>query len=81
MIRRVYPWILFLVCAAFLAFSASPFARSVDNWILWPLRLGVIFGLSLIVLWSRWRHRNGSSHDSADSFLTSLRRWYYGDSN
>lgn len=85
MIRRVGPWILFIAFLSLLVFSATSVAKTID-WLLWPIRLGLIAGLSLVLLWSRWRHRNDASEkhaahkDSADHFLSSVRRWYYGDS-
>ena len=85
MIKRVIPWIIFFSFLSLLVFSASSLAQTVD-WLLWPIRFGLIAGLSLLLLWSRWRHRNDGStikdvahKDSADHFLSSLRRWYYGD--
>ena len=85
MIRRVYPWIIFIAYVGLLAFSATSIAEKVDR--LWHLiRFGLIAGLSLVFLWSRWRHRNdrptaenAARKDSADRFLWSFRRWYYGD--
>jgi hypothetical protein len=85
MIRRVYPWIIFIAFLSLLAFSATSVAKTMDR-LLWPIRFGLIAGLSLFFLWSRWRHRNDgptTEHavhkDSADRFLWSFRRWYYGD--
>jgi hypothetical protein len=84
-IRRVYPWIIFVAYVSLLAFSATAVAKRID-WLLWPIRIGLIAGLSVFVLWSRWRHRSddtsggdGAEKDSADRFLMSFRRWYYGD--
>lgn len=86
MVKRVYPWIIFVAFVSLLAFSATSVAKRID-WLLWPVRFGLIAGLSLFVLWSRWRHRNdgptvqgAANKDSADRFLLSFRRWYYGDS-
>jgi hypothetical protein len=86
MIRRVYPWIIFIAYVSLLALSATSPAKAIDRF-LWPIRFGLIAGLSLFVLWSRWRHRNdaptakdAAHKDSADRFLWSFRRWYYGDS-
>jgi hypothetical protein len=85
MVRKYYPWLLFLAFLLLLTFSASSYARAIDS-ILWPVRLGLIAGLSVLFVWSRWRHRRDSlanrtaiPHDSADHFLSSVRRWYYGD--
>jgi hypothetical protein len=83
MSKRVIPWIIFISFFSLLVFSASSLAQTVD-WLLWPIRLGLIAGLSLLLLWSHWRHRNDGStdkhaaKDSADHFLSSLRSWYYG---
>jgi hypothetical protein len=84
-IKRVIPWIIFLSFLTLLVLSASSLAQTVD-WLLWPIRFGLIAGLSLLLLWSRWRHRSdrptdkhAARKDSADYFLSSVRRWYYGD--
>jgi membrane protein implicated in regulation of membrane protease activity len=85
MIRRIYPWVIFIAYVSLLAFSATSVARGVDG--LWgQIRFELIAGLSLVYLWSRWRHRNDDpttkhavNKDSADRFLLSFRRWYYGD--
>lgn len=82
MARKYYPSIIFLGFVLLLTFSASSYARVIDS-ILWPVRFGLIAGLSILFVWSRWRHRNdspanGVSRDSADHLLTSFRRWYYG---
>lgn len=83
--RRVIPWVIFLSFLTLLTFSSTSLARTVD-WLLWPIRFGLIAGLSLVFLWSCWRHRNdgladkkAAYKDSADYFLSSVRRWYYGD--
>jgi ABC-type nickel/cobalt efflux system permease component RcnA len=85
MSRRVIPWVIFLSFLTLLSFSSTSLARTVD-WLLWPIRFGLIAGLSLVFLWSRWRHRNdaladktAAHRDSADYFLSSVRRWYYGN--
>jgi len=85
MTRRIVPWVIFLGFLGLLISSASPLVRSVD-WLLWPVRFGLIAGMSLLLLWSRWRHRNDRTNknqaarkDSADYFLSSVRRWYYGE--
>jgi ABC-type nickel/cobalt efflux system permease component RcnA len=82
---RIVPWVIFLGFLSLLVFSASPVAQTID-WLLWPVRFGLIAGMSAILLWSRWRHRNDNKDtnhtagkDSADHFLASVRRWYYGD--
>ena len=85
MFRRVYPWIIFIAYVSLLAFSATSVAKGVDG--LWgQVRFELIACLSLVYLWSRWRHRNdrptakdAAQKDSADRFLASFRRWYYGD--
>jgi ABC-type nickel/cobalt efflux system permease component RcnA len=80
--RRVIPWVIFLSSLTVLIFSSTFLAKTVD-WLLWPIRFGLIAGLSLVFLWSRWRHRNdgpadkmATHKDSADQFLSSVRRWY-----
>jgi hypothetical protein len=84
MLRKHFPWMIFFGFLLLLTFSASSYARVIDS-ILWPVRFGLIAGLSILFVWSRWRHRGDSfanrtaPHDSADHFLTSVRRWYYGD--
>jgi ABC-type nickel/cobalt efflux system permease component RcnA len=85
MIRRFYPWIIFVAFVSLLAFSATSAAKTID-WLLWPIRFGLIAGLSAFVVWSRWRHRNdgppvndGAKKDAADDFLSAFRRWCYGD--
>lgn len=84
MVRRVAPWMTFVACLSLLILSTSSFAQTVD-WLLWPIRFGLIAGLSVVLLWSRWRHRSDKpSHnarkDFADGVLSSARSWYYGDS-
>jgi hypothetical protein len=85
MLKKHYPWLIFVAFLLLLTFSASSSATIIDS-ILWPVRLGRIAALSILFVWSRWRHRNdscanraGTAHDSADHFLSSVRRWYYGD--
>jgi hypothetical protein len=84
MAKRHYPWLIFVGFLLLLTFSASRYAGVIDS-ILWPVRFGLIAGLSILFVWSRWRHRNdslrnpnGVSRDSADQFLTSCRRWHEG---
>ena len=83
MIKKIAPWFIFIGVLALLVFSESSFARTVD-WLLWPVRFGLIAGLSAVFLWSRWRHRADSSRkdqaatrDMADDFLFAARRWFY----
>ena len=82
--RKYYPRLLFLGSLLLLASSASGNAQAIDA-LLWPIRLGLIAGLSFLLVWFRWRHRQGAladrsnSHDSADRFLSSIRRWYDGE--
>ncbi len=86
MVGKYYPWMIFVGLLLLLGFSGSNYAKAIDS-ILWPVRLGLIAGLSILFGWSRWRHRGdslanrtGAPHDSADHFLRSVRRWYYGAS-
>jgi ABC-type nickel/cobalt efflux system permease component RcnA len=83
-LRKYYPWVIFLGFLLLLLFSSTSWAKTMD-WLLWPLRFGIIAGFSILLIWSRWRHRNDeraegrSAHkDSADHFLASVRRWYHG---
>jgi len=85
MLRKYYPWMIFLAVFLLLASSATSYAKAIDS-ILWPVRFGILAGFSLLFVWSWWRHRDDSSPhrkaatgDSADNFLASVRRWYYGD--
>ncbi len=85
MAGRYYPWIIFVGFLLLLTASASSYARAMDA-MLWPVRLGLIGGLSILLVWSRWRHRGdslangtGTPRDSADHFLAFVRRWYYGE--
>ena len=84
MFKKVSPWFIFVGVLALLVFSESSFARTVD-WLLWPVRFGLIAGFSGLLLWSRWRHRGHRSaegqtvpKDIADDFLSAARRWFYG---
>jgi membrane protein implicated in regulation of membrane protease activity len=84
-IKKVAPWFIFVGVLALLVFSESSFARTVDG-LLWPVRFGLIAALSVLLLWSRWRHRADSStkdqaatRDVADGFLSAARRWFYGE--
>jgi membrane protein implicated in regulation of membrane protease activity len=85
MLRKYYPWIIFLGFFLLLVFSASTYAKAIDR-MLWPVRFGVLAGFSILVVWSWWRHRRderardkGAPRDSVDHFLSSARRWYHGD--
>ena len=85
MLRNDYPWILFCGVLLLLVFSSSSYSKAIDS-ILWPVRFGILAGVSILFVWSWWRHRKDASgrpssaaSDSADHFLTSLRRWYYSD--
>jgi hypothetical protein len=82
MVKKYYPWMIFLSFLLLLTCSASSYARVIDS-ILWPVRLGLIAGLSALFVWSRYRQRDAATkttpHDSADHFLSAIRRWYYGD--
>jgi hypothetical protein len=51
MIRRVYPWIIFIAFLSLLAFSATSIAKTIDR-LLWPIRFGLIVGMSLVFVWS-----------------------------
>ena len=84
MIKKIAPWFIFVGVLAVLVFSESSFARTVD-WLLWPVRFGLIAGLSVLLFWSRWRHRadrskedQAATRDMADAFLSAARRWFYG---
>jgi len=85
MVKKYYPWMIFFGFLLLLTFSSSSYAKTIDS-ILWPVRLGLVAGLSILFARSWWRHREDShsddgdaSRDSADRFMTSVRRWYYGD--
>jgi hypothetical protein len=85
MLKQYYPWMIFVGFLLLLTFSSSNYSTTIDA-ILWPVRLGLIAGLSILFARSRWRHRAGSRadrtsapQDSTDHFLSSIRRWYYGD--
>jgi len=85
MLRKSYPWLIFLGFLLLAVFSASSYAKAVD-WMLWPVRFGILAGFSILVAWSWWRHRRDNSAtdeslspDSVDHFLSSVRRWYHGE--
>jgi ABC-type nickel/cobalt efflux system permease component RcnA len=85
MLRKYYPWLIFVAFLLLVVFSASSYARAID-WMLWPVRFGVLAGFSILVIWSWWRHHRdksatdeSASLDSVDHFLSSVRRWYHGD--
>jgi len=85
--RKAFPWLLFFVLLSLLVFSRSTFARVAD-YLLWPIRFGILVGFSALLVCSRFRHRNdgspgsgNSSSDSVDRFLSSMIRWYHGESN
>ena len=85
MVKKYYPWMIFFGFLLLLTFSSSSYAKAIDS-ILWPVRLGLVAGLSILFARSWWRHREDSRsddgdapRDSADHFLASVRRWYYGD--
>jgi membrane protein implicated in regulation of membrane protease activity len=83
--RKVAPWIIFVGVLALLVFGESSFVQTVD-WLYWPVRFGLIAGLSVLLRWFRWRHRARSPEkdhtvpeDKADGFLSAGRRWFYGE--
>ena len=83
--EKVAAWIMFPGVLGLLVFSASSSARTVDC-ILWPVRLGVIAGVSRFLLWSRWRRRaapfgtrQSAPGDTVDDFLSAVLRCFYGE--
>jgi ABC-type nickel/cobalt efflux system permease component RcnA len=82
--KEVAAWFIFVGVVGLLVFSESSFAQTVD-WLLWPVRFGLIAGFSALLFWSCWRHRADHSEegqtvpkDMADNILGVARRWYYG---
>jgi len=68
-----------------LVFSNSPYLKIFDS-VRWPVGFGILAGLSIPLLCSRWRHhrddaasRNAASPDAVDHFLSSAVRWFRGD--
>jgi hypothetical protein len=69
-----------------LVFSNFPYVKIFDS-VRWPVRFGILAGFSMLLLWSRWRHRrddaasrNAASRDAVDHFLSSAVRGFHGDS-
>ena len=68
-----------------LVFSNSPYVKIFDS-VRWPVGFGILAGLSIPLLYSRWRHhrddaasRNAAWPDVVDHFLSSAVRGH-GDS-
>ncbi len=78
MVKKYYAWVLFSAFVLLLVFSTTPYARVIDS-ILWPVRFGILVGISILFVRSWWRHRTVAPKNSTDDFLTSVRRWYYGE--
>lgn len=83
--QKIPSWVIFLGFFLPLIFSSTSWVKTID-WLLWPLRFGILAGFSILLRWSRWRHRNDESaegqsahRDSADHFLASVRRWYHSE--
>jgi hypothetical protein len=85
-LKKSLPWIVFFGVLLLLVFSNSAYVKMFD-FVLWPVRFGILAGFSILLVWSRWRHRrddaassNAASPDAADHFLSSAVRWFHGDS-
>ena len=84
-LKKSLPWILFFGVLLLLVFSSSPYVKIFDS-VRWPVGFGILAGLSIPLLCSRWRHRrddaasrNAASPDVVDHFLSSAVRGH-GDS-
>jgi hypothetical protein len=85
MLRKFYPWVIFLGFLLLLVFTSTSWAKTID-WLLWPLRFRILAGFSILLVWSCRRHRDDESaagsrvhRDAADHFLASVRHWYHGE--
>jgi hypothetical protein len=76
--RRLGPWwIVISIFVLLLALGDTPYTKRVD-FLLWPLRFAFLGGLSILMVWSRWRHRHDTpaegdraTPDWVDRFLDS----------
>jgi len=87
MLKKVIPCIIFISVLLFLALSASPFVRTIDS-LLWPIRLGILAGFSILLVWSRRGHRDDKPRDAKfaptdlpDHFLSKAIRWFRDEQN
>jgi ABC-type nickel/cobalt efflux system permease component RcnA len=85
-LKKSLPWIVFFGVLLLLVFSNSSYVKMFD-YVLGPVRFGILAGFSILLVWSRWRHRrddaassNAASPDAADHFLSSAVRWFHRDS-
>jgi len=85
-LKKSLPWIVFFGVLLLLVFSNSPYVKISDS-VLWPVRFGILAGFTILLLWSRGRHRrddaasrNAASPDAVDHFLSSAVRGFHGDS-
>jgi len=87
MLKKAIPCMIFISVLLFLALSASPFAATIDS-LLWPIRFGILAGFSILLVWSRRRHRDDEPRDakfaptdSPDHFLSRAIRWFRDEQN
>lgn len=84
MLKKSVPWIVFFGVLLLLVFSNSSHVKAFDS-LLWPIRFGILAGFSILLAWSRWRHRGEAANrktaspDAADQLLSSAVRWFHGD--
>lgn len=83
-IKRPALWFGLVLLLLVLGPAISTYAKEADL----LLRLAIIalvLGLSVLTLWSKWRHRRDepskgsrAPHDWADKSLVSITRWFHG---
>ena len=62
MLRKSLPSIVCFGVLLLLVFRNSPYVKIFDS-VLWPVRFGILAGFSILLLWSRRRHRrDAASH-------------------
>lgn len=83
MLKKSLPWVVFFGVLLLLILSTSRYAQVFDS-VLWPVRFGFLVGFSILLVRSRWRHRDDSANnnattDAADHFPSSAARWFHGE--
>lgn len=64
MLKKSLPWVVFFGVLLLLILSTSRYAQVFDS-VLWPVRFGFLVGFSILLVRSRWRHRDDSANNNA----------------
>lgn len=73
MLRKITPWLLFLLCLALLGMGATPFGPLADH-IAVASRFALVIFLSILLL----RDRFGGSNRKS-TYFESFKRWCHGE--